>query len=90
VFRQGGGTWTGAGRMMGMTIDAHMFRKNKWVLGRNRRELDSGGGTGSRRFDFDGYWSGKKWVKSTTLAAVFDSKTDALQYLDANITQIEA
>jgi hypothetical protein len=78
--------------MVGMTIDAHMLRKNKWVLGRNRRELTTGGplgGIGSRRFDFDGYWSGKKWAKSAGNATIFGTEADALQYLEANLGRID-
>ena len=79
--------------MIGMTIDACMIRKNKWVLGRNRRELTTGGplvGAGSRRFDFDGYWSGDKWVKGVIRAATFDTEADASQYLEAHVSKIDA
>jgi hypothetical protein len=76
-----------------MTIDAYMFRKNQWVLGRNRRELTTGGplgGKDSRRFDFDGYWSGEKWVKGTRKATIFNTEADALNYLEANLSRIDA
>ena len=76
-----------------MTIDAHMMSNNKWVLGRNRRELTTGGplgGKDSRRFDFDGYWSGDKWVKGAVRAATFDTEAAALQYLEAHISRIDA
>jgi hypothetical protein len=76
-----------------MTIDACMIRKNTWVLGRNRRELATGGplgGVGSRRFDFDGYWSGAKWVKGTRQATTFDTEAEALKYLEAHASRIDA
>ena len=74
-----------------MTIDTHMIKKNRWVLGRNRRELNDGGSLvrNASRFDFDGYWSGDKWVKGSRNAAIFDTEADALRYWEANLKKID-
>ncbi len=75
-----------------MTIDPHVHRKNHWVLGRNRREVDDRfqfGNKGARRFDFDGYWSGSKWVKGTRNAVNFDSERAASDYIEGNRSRME-
>jgi hypothetical protein len=75
-----------------MTIDPHMHRKNQWVLGRNRREVDARfqfGNSGARRFDFDGYWSGSKWVRGTRNAVEFDSERTANEYIERNLSRME-
>jgi hypothetical protein len=75
-----------------MTIDPHLHRKNQWVLGRNRREVDARfqfGNKSARRFDFDGYWSGSKWVKGTRNAVSFDSECAADEYIKGNRSRME-
>ena len=76
-----------------MTIHAHQHQTTKrWLLGRNRREMFCATGFGDRqsmRVDFDGYWSGDKWVRGIRNAALFDSEDAAYQYLESNLARIE-
>jgi hypothetical protein len=77
-----------------MTIHAHQHQTTKrWLLGRNRRERFFSTGFGERqamRVDFDGYWSGDKWVRGIRNAALFDSEAAAYQDLESNLARIEA
>jgi hypothetical protein len=75
-----------------MTIHPHLQNKNQWVLGRNKREVDARfqfGNTGARRFDFDGYWSGSKWVRGTRNAVEFESERTANEYIEMNLSRME-
>jgi len=76
-----------------MTIHPHLTARKHWVLGRNRREVDVTKkrfrSEEIRRFDFDGYWSGDKWVGGPHLAMHFDSELAALDYLQANRANME-
>jgi hypothetical protein len=75
-----------------MTIHAHQKGKNNWVLGRNLRETGDASRFGSslaRRFDFDGFWSGTKWVKGIANAVRFDNEPAASQYIDSNYSQLD-
>jgi hypothetical protein len=76
-----------------MTIHPHQHAKNQWVLGRNRVEVDAAAAFGDkrvRRFDFDAFWGGNKWVKGTRSALRFESETAALNYLVENLPRMEA
>ena len=77
-----------------MTIHAHQHPSTKrWLLGRNRREVFFATGYGDQqsfRVDFDGYWSGDKWVRGIRNAALFDTADAAYNYLESNLDRIEA
>ena len=79
-----------------MTIHPHLHDLHgikQWVLGRNRIEVDAAsrfGDRGVRRYKFDGYWSGEKWVRGTRNAKHFASEADALEYLEMNVALMEA
>ena len=49
----------------------------------------AGGNKGARRFDFDGYWSGSKWVKGTLNAVSLDSEFAANEYIEGNRLRME-
>jgi hypothetical protein len=75
-----------------MTIHVHQNRNSNWVIGRNLRETDDAGRFGnslSRRFDFDGFWSGTKWVKAMANAVRFANEPAASQYIDSNYAQLD-
>jgi len=75
-----------------MTIHPHLQNKKQWVLGRNRREVDATeqfGGRGARRFDFDGYWSGGKWVRGARAAMQFNTERAAFEYLEEHLALME-
>jgi hypothetical protein len=73
-----------------MTVHPYQRHDKKWVLGRNRTEVAGTGrfGDRSRRFVFDGFWSGNKWGKGMTLAMKFASESQALAYLEANYNRM--
>ena len=76
-----------------MTIHPCQRGKNRWLLGRNRAQIDGAtqfGDRGRRKFKFDGFWSGQIWVRGTRLAAEFASEEEAFQYLEANLERMEA
>jgi hypothetical protein len=67
-----------------VTVHPHQRSNRKWVLGRNRAEIDTGDRFGERRLVFDGFWCGDKWAKGKLHALEFASETDALAYLETN------
>jgi len=78
--------------MTGMTIHAHQYARNQWVLGRNRREVDASGQyghNGARRFDFDGFWTGEKWARGMRPAKHFLTETAAYTYIEDNLALLE-
>ena len=75
-----------------MTIHPYRKTSRQWVLGRNRVEVAEPsrfGEAGSRRFAFDAFWTGEKWVRGKSLAITFDSEGDAVAYLDANAARMQ-
>ena len=68
-----------------MTIHPHRRSCSAWILGRNRFEVATWRyGDRDRQYQFDGYWTGERWVRGTRFAMTFGSDREAIAYLDAN------
>ena len=68
-----------------MTV--HPFlRAYRWYLGRNRLIVSGQAAFGERdqKYEYDGYWSGTRWVRGRKDAIAFSDEQSALAYIEAN------
>jgi hypothetical protein len=61
-------------------------RARRWYLGRNRLIVSGHAAFGERdqKYEYDGYWSGTRWVRGRQDAISFADEQAALAYIEGN------